>query len=34
MVRQGVMDREEGIQKIYSEQNPETVKYAKEKLGL
>jgi len=34
MVRQGVMDREEGIEKIYSEQNPEMVKYAKEKLGL
>lgn len=34
MVRQGVMDREEGIEKIYSEQDPDMVKYAKEKLGL
>ena len=34
MVRQGVMDREEGIEKIYSDQNAEMVKYAKEKLGL
>ncbi len=34
MVRQGVMDRDEGIQKIYSPQDPQMVKYAKEKLGL
>ena len=34
MVRQGVMSREEGIEKIYSPQNPEMVNYAREKLGL
>ena len=34
MVRQGVMGREEGIVKIYSEQNETMVNYAKEKLGL
>ena len=34
MVRQGVMGREEGIAKIYSDQNQEMVKYAKDKLGL
>jgi len=34
MVRQGVMGREEGIEKIYSEQNQDMVNYAKEKLGL
>ena len=34
MVRQGVMDRDEGIQKIYTEQNQKMVKYAKERLGL
>jgi tRNA(Ile)-lysidine synthase TilS/MesJ len=34
MVRQGVMEREEGIKKIYSEQAASMVEYAKEKLGL
>ncbi|RLB16655.1 MAG: hypothetical protein DRG82_08525 [Deltaproteobacteria bacterium] len=34
MVRQGVMTREEGIEKIYSDQNHEMVEYAKERLGL
>ncbi len=34
MVRQGVMSREEGIQKIYSAQNPDQVAYAETKLGL
>ena len=34
MVRQGVMGRDEGIEKIYTEQNPEMVKYAKKRLGL
>jgi hypothetical protein len=34
MVRQGVMGREEGMEKIYSDQNQEMVEYAKEKLGL
>jgi tRNA(Ile)-lysidine synthase TilS/MesJ len=34
MARQGVMSREEGIQKIYAEQNQEMVKYARERLGL
>jgi hypothetical protein len=34
MVRQGVMSREEGIEKIYTEQNKEMVAYGKEKLGL
>jgi len=34
MVRQGVVDRDEGIAKIYSPQDPDMVKYAKEKLGL
>ncbi len=34
MVRQGVMTREEGIEKIYTPQNMEQVNYAKEKLGL
>ena len=34
MVRQGVMGREEGIAKIYTEQNREMVEYAQEKLGL
>jgi len=32
--RQGVMDRDEGIEKIYSEQNQKMVEYAKERLGL
>jgi tRNA(Ile)-lysidine synthase TilS/MesJ len=32
MVRQGVMGREEGIEKIYSEQNQEMVEYARKKL--
>jgi len=34
MVRQGVMSREEGVKKIYTEQNPTMVKYAKDSLGL
>ena len=34
MVRQGVLSRTEGIEKIYSPQNPEMVQYAKDKLGL
>jgi hypothetical protein len=34
MVRQGVMGREEGIEKIYSEQDSKMVEYAREKLGL
>lgn len=34
MVRQGVVSREEGIEKIYSEQDQEMVEYARRKLGL
>ena len=34
MVRQGVMDRREGMEKIYTEQNPNMVKYAEKRLGL
>ena len=34
MVRQGVMSRKEGIEKIYAPQNPAMVNYAKERLGL
>ena len=34
MVRQGVMDRDEGIEKIYTEQDKKMVEYAKERLGL
>ena len=34
MVRQGVLSRSEGFEKIYSPQNPEMVQYAKDKLGL
>jgi tRNA(Ile)-lysidine synthase TilS/MesJ len=34
MVRQGVMDRDEGMEKIYSEQNREMVEYARERLDL
>ncbi|MFC1534172.1 hypothetical protein ACFL7M_12490 [Thermodesulfobacteriota bacterium] len=34
MVRQGVVDREEGIEKIYTKQDAEMVKYAEERLGL
>jgi len=34
MVRQGVMNRDEGIQKIYTKQNETMVEYAKEKLNL
>jgi len=34
MVRQGVMTREEGIEKIYTPQNMEQVNYAKQKLDL
>ena len=32
MVRQGVMNREEGIEKIYTDQNEKMVEYAKQKL--
>ncbi|MBN2331960.1 MAG: hypothetical protein JXO49_08760 [Deltaproteobacteria bacterium] len=34
MVRQGVMDRQEGIEKIYTAQNADMVAYAREKLEL
>ena len=34
MVRQGVVSRQEGIEKIYSDQDPRMVAFAKEKLGL
>ncbi|MBW1851047.1 MAG: hypothetical protein JRJ15_06385 [Deltaproteobacteria bacterium] len=34
MVRQGVMDRDEGIEKIYTEQNQQMVEYAKKRLEL
>jgi len=34
MVRQGVMNRDEGIEKIYTEQNQTMVEYAKRKLTL
>lgn len=33
MVRQGIMSRDEGLIKIYTEQNTEMVNYAEEKLG-
>jgi hypothetical protein len=32
MVRQGVMDRDEGIEKIYTDQNEQMVEYARKKL--
>jgi predicted PP-loop superfamily ATPase len=34
MVRQGVMKRDEGVEKIYTDQNQQMVQYAKERLGL
>lgn len=34
MVRQGVLSREEGMEKIYTPQNGQMVAYAKQKLGL
>lgn len=34
MVRQGVMMREEGIHKIYSDQNIHMISFAKERLGI
>jgi predicted PP-loop superfamily ATPase len=34
MIRQGMMDRQEGMEKIYTEQNPELVEYAKKRLDL
>jgi tRNA(Ile)-lysidine synthase TilS/MesJ len=34
MVRQGVMSREEGVKKIYTEQNQKMVAYAEKRLGL
>ncbi len=33
MVRQGVMSRDEGLIKIYTEQDSEMVNYAQEKLN-
>jgi hypothetical protein len=32
MVRQGVMDRDEGIEKIYADQDEQMVEYARKKL--
>ena len=34
MVRQGVMSRADGIEKIYTPQDPSMVDYARQKLGL
>ena len=34
MVRQGVMSREDGVKKIYTEQNQTMIKYAEDRLGL
>ncbi len=34
MVRQGIIDRQEGIEKIYNPQNPDSVQYARERLNL
>jgi len=34
MVRQGIMTRDEGLKKIYTEQNNEMVMYARNRLGL
>jgi len=34
MVRQGIMDRNEGMEKIYTDQNKTMIKYAEEKLDL
>jgi hypothetical protein len=34
MVRQGIMDRAEGIEKIYTDQNEEMVEFARKRLGL
>jgi len=34
MVRQGVMERNDGIEKIYTEQNQEMVEYARKRLDL
>lgn len=34
MVRQGIISREEGIRKIYTEQDNEMVAYARERLGI
>jgi len=34
MVRQGIMNREDGIEKIYTKQNSKMVLYAQEKLGI
>jgi tRNA(Ile)-lysidine synthase TilS/MesJ len=34
MVRQGIMNREDGIKKIYTGQNSRMVEYAREKLGI
>jgi len=34
MVRQGIMTRDEGLQKIYTEQNKDMVMYARNRLGL
>ncbi len=34
MVRQGIMDRDEGIEKIYTDQNMEMVELAQKRLGI
>jgi hypothetical protein len=34
MVRQGIIDRDEGIEKIYTPQDPNMVEYARSKVGL
>jgi tRNA(Ile)-lysidine synthase TilS/MesJ len=34
MVRQGVMERKEGIERIYTEQDQKAVEFARERLGL
>ena len=34
MVRQGIIDRDEGIEKIYTDQNQEMVEYARKRLEI
>ena len=34
MVRQGIVDRDEGIEKIYTDQNQEMIEYARERLEI
>jgi hypothetical protein len=34
MVRQGVVNRDDGVERIYSEQNRMMVNYAKERLEI